>query len=701
MRFGRLAALALTLGAVLGPQSADAGEGPADPGAPWARAQTAKTQDLIERTAGYRALRREADEVYARPSFSSFTAFPVVNLQGDRVYGFDRRGFHSVSWSRFLAGDTPDQPAFLMNELSKTEPGLWFPRPWDNLTCLPGQPERCFLTLSRGGLDRTYLREADMDAHTLAPAGFSLDESRSVFRPIGPDTGLVAPDLGPGSLTVAGFPRTVRLWRRGQPVEAATVVFESKPGDFSAVPLVAQDRGRRLAFIWRRIAPPDRGELYEYSDDGVTRRLPTPDRFDTIGVLGGSLILAAHSDWKLGTASARSGDVVAIDLDAARQGRTRGSIVFRPAAREGVVTNAVSLGAGVTKTAVYLTITGLQGARIVRIEPKRGRWVARTLPLPQGVATLQALDGAHDRGLLAWESLLEPPRLYAIEDGRLRTLRSNPPLFDAAGLVVERKHAKGLDGTPVPYWVVRPRSTPMNGSTPTILFGYGDFQVSELPQYLPLVGRLWLQHGGAFVIANVRGGGEFGPAWSAAGGGSNKQRCFDDFAAVAMAIERSGLADAKHLGARGLSAGGLLVATTALQHPGLFRAVTSVDGAVDLLTEGGSNAASSTSTEYGDLSLPEVRDAVRKYSPVEIVRRGPDQPEFLIVSHTNDQRVSASGSRLLHQRLQEAGAESWLFEAEQGDHGTAGPETVALEYAFFAKSLQLRVDNLKGGAGDE
>lgn len=657
-------------------------------GIAWADAESVKTKEDLEAQPQYLQLEADAQAVFKSPGFSAFSAFPQVKLTDGMVFGRDAEGFIAQDWESYLAGTAGDQLHFRMATIADAEGGRWSVRPWNNLECLPQQPTRCEATLTTGGFDLVQLREVDFATGALVQGGFSLPEARSQFRWIDADTALVAGDTDAALQTGSGAPRVLRWWKRGTALADAPIVFEGGKSDAFVLPVVGWDEGRATAFAVRRIAAPDRSavSLLDPDNPNPSRRIipvAAPERFDLVGTLEGRLILTASAPWQAGELAVHAGDLIAIDIAAARLGQTRAELIFRPGEKQALQTNQTSTGSATGAHAVYFTVLTDGTTGVFTARRDAAGWRVAALPLPaNGVAGIHAVDPMGDHALLTWENPLEAPTLFELNGESVTKLRSTAAMFDGSRSIIERRAAKSRDGTMIPYWIVRPKSAPMDGSTPTLIHGYGAFSTSELPTYAPLVGKLWLERGGAYVITNVRGGGEFGPDWQAAAAGANKHRSVEDFIAVTEDVQRIGLTRPGRTAALGRSAGGLLVASAALQRPDLFAAVVAEDGLVDMHFEKRNSNAYYLS-EFGDFDDPVIARALDGYDPVTLAAKGNANAPLLIVSRRNDQRVNAVGSRRLHELLQRNGRPSWLLEELQGDHGTFDPQLTALEYAFF------------------
>jgi prolyl oligopeptidase len=565
---------------------------------------------------------------------------------------------------------------------------------WQGADCTSAF-DRCLVVLSPGGGDAAEVREYDPRSRQFIPGGFTLAVAKSQAVYLRPDAVLVATDFGPGSMTPSSYPRIVKLWRRGEPLASAHTVFEGRPDDMAVMPTVFHGPYGTVALIIRQ---PSffTADYYVLRPNGTTLKLPLPEDAQVAGVTRGQLIATLQKSWTVHGRTIGQGALIAYPVLAyARTGREQPvSVLYTPGPH--AMIDEVSTGRDAVYGSIYEDVTG----SIHEFRAIHGKWSDTRLTLPRGGST--SIVSTNDWGPQAYsmfESFLSPPSLYAYGgQGAPKLIKAQPANFDARGLAVHQYWATSKDGTKVPYFLIRPRQA--KGPIPTILYGYGGFQMSLTPWYWndghrPLdAGETWLTQGGAIAVANIRGGGEFGPAWHQAALKYHRQRAYDDFEAVAADIERRNFSTPRQLGIVGASNGGLLVSTVMVQRPDLFGAVVCQRPLIDMLRYTHFGAGASWIGEYGDPADPKMAAYIRTYSPFQNVKRGVDYPPVLFITETTDDRVTPVFARMMAAKMQAQGHDVLFNEATEGGHGPGAThaeeaEYWALSYTFLAKRLGL------------
>ena len=571
----------------------------------------------------------------------------------------------------------------------QAEKANWF---WAGAECEEPDERRCMLSLSVGGEDAVTLREFDLRSGRFVPGGFRLPRGKqdSVWQDR--DTLLVAREWAPGELTRAGYPFVVKRTRRGQPLAAAEEVFRGSPDDVGVSPLAFHDGAGHRAVIIQRALSFFEADYHLVGPRG-TAKLALPLRVELRALVQGRLLVSLREDWK--TADGETfpqGSLVSIELAAASRApeHLRPTLVYAPGPREAL--------AQVTATLGHLLVTVLdnvKGRAYVYTPEAAGGWSQRQLALPDD-ASIDTVDADlhSDRAFIRVTGFLMPTSLWLADlaDGALAKVKTLPARFDASHDVVEQFEATSSDGTRVPYFVVHPIDMKPDGSTPTVLTAYGGFLVSETPYYSAPVGKLWLERGNAFVLANIRGGGEFGPAWHDAGLKTHRQRIYDDFAAVAQDLIAKGITSPRHLGIMGGSNGGLLMGVEFIQHPDLWGAVDMQVPLLDMLGYEHIAAGSSWVGEYGSVSNPEERAFLASISPYDNLKPHVRYPEALIWTTTKDDRVGPAHARKFAARLAALGVPYLFYEVIEGGHGSGATlaekaAMTAREFTYFARQL--------------
>lgn len=657
----------------------------------WAAAQSGRSDLALESDPAYA---RDRSQILA--VLNANTRIPEGTLNHGWVINFWQSADHLRGiWRRTTIADyarkTPRWQTLLdIDRLDKQLHKDWV---WEGADCTPAF-DRCLVSLSPGGGDAVATREYDPQTRSFVAGGFELPVAKGGAVYLNRDAVLVATDFGPGSMTPSSYPRIVKLWHRGEPLADAKAVFEARPDDMAVTPQVFRGPYGSVALITR--SPSFfASDYYVVRPDGTTLKVPLPQDAQVQGVTRGQLIVTLQDAWTVGGRTIAQGALVAYPVTAfARTGHAQPvSVLYTPGPHATI--DAVSAGRDAVYASIYEDVTG----SIHEFRPRRTGWSDTRLALPRGGST--AIVATNDWGPQAtftYQSFLAPPSLYAYGgSGSPVRIKAQPTVFDARGITVRQYWASSKDGTKVPYFLVRPKQA--KGAIPTILYGYGGFQISLTPWYwndgqLVDAGQTWLSRGGAIAVANIRGGGEFGPAWHQAALKYHRQRAYDDFEAIAADIEGRGLATAKQLGIVGASNGGLLVSTVMVERPDLFAAVVCQRPLIDMLRYTHYGAGASWTGEYGDPADPAMAAYIRTYSPFQNVKPAVAYPPILFITETTDDRVTPVFARMMAAKMEAQGHDVLFNEATEGGHGPGAThaeeaEYWALAYTFFAKRLGL------------
>ena len=650
----------------------------------WVEARNAETLDhyragpdfgpIYERTLGLIT----SDDRIAYPSIRGAWLYNFWT-DDDNPRGLWRR----ATWEGYLGGDPAWQTLLDIDALGAAEGVNWA---YKGSTCLEPEGRRCLVRLSRGGADAVETREFDVETQTFVEGGFVLPEAKGATAWIDEDALLVATDFGEGSMTTSGYPRVVKRWTRGTPLAEAETVYEGEPGDVG-VWAASFRRGDETVPVVMRRPSFFEGETWVVTGDGLVR-LDLPADADP-GLVGDQMTVYLRSDWETGGAVYPQGALLGIDYDAFLAGSTDFDVVFEPSERQTVE------GTASTKHYALVSVLDNVSGRLLRFQHRDGAWVRDEVEVPpMGSVGVVSTSDEDDRFFYAYNSFLRPTALYlAEEDGSAVEVRALPAQFDASGLVVEQHEATSADGTRVPYFLVSKEGVALDGENPTLLYGYGGFEVALSPSYNETLGAAWLERGGVYALANIRGGGEFGPAWHRAAQRENRQRAFDDFVAVAEDLVRRGVTSPDHLGIQGGSNGGLLVGAAMTQRPDLFDAVVVAVPLLDMKRYHKLLAGASWMAEYGDPDDPDDWAFIRAYSPYQNVDAGADYPVPLFTTTTRDDRVHPGHARKMAALMESLGHDVRYFENTEGGHGAGvTPEqratTTALTYAYLWERLR-------------
>ncbi len=633
----------------------------------WAGTQNRQSVPRLQNDPRFESIRDEIEDV-----LTSDDRIPTGSLVNGQVYNFwqDEEHVRGILRRSSLDSYMSDEPRWEtvldVDALATVENANWV---YKGRSCLPSDPSRCLIRLSDGGKDAVVVREFDLDSGNFVDGGFVVPEAKTNIDWADGDTLIVGSDFGPDSLTSSGYPRSLRLWRRGTPLAEAEQLIEVQREDMSVGVATITAAEDDLSFVVRR---PDffTEETWLYTDQALAR-LPLPIDANFQGVLGAHALVLLRSDWEL-SAEERfaAGSLVALDLlESIRSQAPVGMVsVLDPSASEQL--DAID-GVAVSRDAVYVSALKDVAGTLLRAVPETGGWAVAPIELPaNGALQIVSADDYGDTLLVNYESFLVPDTLYLIQGSSPpRQIKSLQPRFDAEPYVTEQHFASSADGSRIPFFVVRPADVPFDGSTPTELTAYGGFEISRTPAYVSAMDQAWLGRGGAYVLANIRGGGEYGPTWHQSALLENRQRVFDDFIAVAEAVVDSGLTSPERLGIRGGSNGGLLVTGVMVQRPELFGAIISAVPLIDMLRYHRLLAGASWMAEYGNPDIPEQREFIAAYSPYQLVSPEADYPSLFLWTNPKDDRVHPGHARKMAARMQEQGHDVIYFENAEGGHG--------------------------------
>ncbi len=658
----------------------------------WVKTENRKTDTALERDPRFDPLFHDAKVI-----LEAKDRIPEPSIIAGRIFNFWQDADHPHGiWRESSDADyrsaAPKWHTVIdLDALSNSEKANWF---WKGAVCREPDEERCIVSLSDGGEDAVTLREFDLSKSAFVDGGFSLPTGKQEVAWQDADTLLLAREWKPGEKTKSGYAFVVKSIKRGQPLDAAVELYRASADDVGVSPISLSDgAGHNAAFIQRAVTIFE-FEYYVLGPKGPAK-MDLPMKADLLTLLDGRLIVSLHEDWKrAGQATLPQGSLVSLDLAAvcADPGHLQPTLVYAPAAREAFVE------AGATHGHLLVHILDNVNGRAYSYTPQpNNRWSRSSLKLPENISVNVIDTDLHsEQAFVQVTGFLTPPKLMRadLKLGTLATVKTLPPKFDASRDVVEQFEATSKDGTKIPYFAVHPVAMKMDGSTPTILNAYGGFLDARTPTYSPELGKLWLERGGAFVLANIRGGGEFGPAWHEAGLKTHRQRIFDDFAAVGEDLIAKGFTSSAHLGIMGGSNGGLLMGVEFIQHPQLWRAVDIQVPLLDMLRYEQIAAGSSWVGEYGSVSVPAERAFLASISPYNNLQPDVKYPEPLIWSTTKDDRVGPQHARKFAAKLAAMGVPYLYFEVIEGGHGAgATPDERAKmharEYTYFSGKLGL------------
>ncbi|MBI3860447.1 MAG: S9 family peptidase [Planctomycetia bacterium] len=653
----------------------------------WVKERNAESQAELTGTPEFQELNDRLLKI-----LDSDARIPFVSKAGDYYYNFwrdakNKRGL----WRRTtLAEYRKAKPAWEtvldLDELAKEENENWV---WKGNSFLKPSYDRCLLSLSRGGADATVTREFDVSTKSFVKDGFYLKEAKTRIGWRDIDSLFVASDFGPGSLTQSGYPRIVREWRRGTPVADAQQVFEGQPEDVavqahrSKTPGFERDWVSRAVTFWTN-------ELF-LRRDGKLIKIDKPDDAEASSYRD-LLFFELRTEWKVGGKTYPAGALLATDLDAFVKGERRFDMLFEPTDRKSL--------AGFSATRHHLLVNELDNVRNrLYVLTRDGKeWRREEVKGAPEFSTVSASpvdpDDSDDYFMTVAGYLTPTSLLYGtLGKGPPEKLKESPAFFNAEGLTVSQHEATSKDGTKIPYFQVSRSKLEMNDKNPTLLYGYGGFEIPMVPGYQATTGAAWLESGGVYVVANIRGGGEFGPRWHQAALKENRHKAYDDFIAVGEDLVRCKLTSPKHLGTMGGSNGGLLMGNMLTRRPDLFGAIVCQVPLLDMQRYHKLLAGASWVAEYGNPDTPREWEFIRTFSPYHNVKREAKYPRTLFTTSTRDDRVHPGHARKMVARMKDHGHNVLYYENIEGGHGGAADNKQAafmsaLAYTFLKKQLQ-------------
>lgn len=643
----------------------------------WVRARNDVSVEALTQAPGFEELRQRLLAIH-----DSDERIAHLSKLGKWYYNFWRDAEHPRGiWRRTslesYRSASPDWEIVLdLDALAREEGENWV---WHGARCLPPDRTRCLVSLSRGGADASVLREFDIDQRDFVEGGFELPEAKTRVSWIDIDRIFVATDFGDGSLTSSGYPRIVKEWRRGTPLEEARTVYEADFSDVSAHAWYDHAEGYQRAFVGR--APTFfTSELYLLGKKGP-QKVEKPDDAE-VSVHRDWLFLLLRSDWTLGDQTYAAGSLLVADFNRWMKGRRQLEVLFAPTPNSSLASFTP------TRNKVVLDVLEDVRTRIEVLTPGKRGWARESWSeIPElGQANVWAVDA--DESDDVWMSLtgyLTPSSLWLgrAGEGEPELLAQLPSFFDAAGLEVTQHFATSADGTRVPYFQVARRDLPLDGNAVTLLYGYGGFEVPLLPQYHATAGAAWLERGGVYVVANIRGGGEYGPRWHQAALKENRHRAYEDFAAVAEDLVARGVTRPERLGAQGGSNGGLLMGNMYTDYPDRFGAIVCQVPLLDMKRYTHLLAGASWMGEYGDPDDSEQWEFIRTFSPYHKIRADVDHPPMLLTTSTRDDRVHPGHARKMAAELLRNDKSVLYYENIEGGHGGAANN----EQAAFMQAL--------------
>jgi len=655
----------------------------------WVNSHNARSQAVLEADPRYQQYYNDALAIAQAKD-----RIPYGSLIGGKVYNFWQDADHVRGiWRRAslesYAGGNPEWETVLdLDALASTEKANWV---WKGAQCARPAERRCLINLSDGGEDAVTIREFDLPSKSFVKTGFVLPKGKQDASWQDENTLLVSREWKPGELTESGYAYVVKRLKRGQPLSAAVELFRGTKKDVSAGAGVLRDAENRTLPVIVEGTDFWHSKNFLIGAKGTTR-IAIPEKAQLVDMVGGRVIIQSQEAWSAGGKDFPAGSLLSVDLAQlkANPAHLQPTLIYSPGPREALQ------GASASKGALLVsTLDNVKGRTLVFTPGANGSWNRSAMDLPDN-STIGIIDTSHqdNQALVAVTNFLTPPSLWLADasTGSVREIMRQPAKFDASNLVAEQREAVSTDGTRIPYFLVHRKDIALDGSNPTLLYAYGGFESSQTPTYSATNGKLWLEKGGVYALANIRGGGEFGPAWHEAGLGTKRQIIYDDFAAVAKDLIATRVTSPRRLGIRGGSNGGLLMGVEFTQHPELWNAVVIDVPLLDMIRISKIAAGASWEGEYGSVEDPAVRAFWEKTSPYQNLRRDSKYPVPFIFTTTKDDRVGPQHARKFAARMEEFGLPFLYYENTEGGHAAGAnlkqqAHTSALEMIYLTRRL--------------
>lgn len=652
----------------------------------WVKERNAKTQSHFDANPDFTKLKDDLLEI-----LNSKERIPFVQKYGDHYYNFwrdeknERGVWRRTSLEEYRKASPKWEVVLDLDAVATAENENWV---WSGVQLLRPGYKRALISLSRGGADATVTREFDMETKSFVKDGFFRPEAKGSLGWIDENTVFISTDFGEGSMTTSGYPRLAKRWKRGTPMEQAELIYEGIATDMSVSAIHDDTPGFERNFVSRNLAFYN-DELYWLNPEGKLVKIDAPNTANK-NVIREYLLLELRDAWEVEGNKYAAGSLIVIKFDDFIAGKRKFDVAFEPSDN----TSLASYGA--TKDHFYINVLEDVKNRIYVLTPTQEGWKREPLTgAPQfGTVSVSPVDADESNDyFLTVTDYITPTTLMMGSIGKApEKLKQLPAYFDASDLEITQNFATSDDGTKVPYFMVAKKNLKLDGSNPTLLYGYGGFEISLTPNYSGSVGRAWLSQGGVYVVANIRGGGEYGPRWHQAALKANRLRAYEDFAAVAKDLVRRGVTKPERLGIQGGSNGGLLVGNMFTLYPNLFSAAVCQVPLLDMKRFHLLLAGASWMAEYGNPDKDGEWDFIKTYSPYQNVKPNTKYPTILFTTSTRDDRVHPGHARKMMARMEEQGHQVMYYENIEGGHGGSANNKQAaymqaLAYSFLKQQL--------------
>ena len=654
----------------------------------WVRAENERTNSMLATDPRFEKLKGDALAILDsedRVPYVGFSKFGLVNFWQDKE---NPKGILRRTTRESYKTDNPEWETILdVDALAAAEGKEWV---YKGSSCLPPDGRMCMIALSDGGKDATIMREFNMETGEFIEGGFELPESQGGVSWIDENTLLVGRDFGGETITESEYPFTARIWKRGTDIADAEEIFRGDQKDVSAGAYLLRDAASTVhaRMAYRGLSFHERAYYVWHNDDWL--KLDMPAKANPYGIIDGQMLFSTDVDWTVDGQTFPADSLIAMKLDewkADPNGAPK-TLVWAPQDRQ------TKRGGAITANSLYVGLLDNVRGQVLKFDYEDGEWISSKVDLPDNATvSIGASSNETDEIMFTVTDFLTPTTLYYSEGDKPEVLKTSPARFDADGMDVEQHEAVSADGTKIPYFIVKPKGMQLGANTPTLLTGYGGFQVSRLPGYLGSAGKLWVENGGAYVLANLRGGGEFGPEWHQTAIRENKQRTWDDFIAVADDLVKRDYTAPDNLGIQGGSQGGLLVGTAFTQRPDLYGAAIVAIPLFDMLRYHVIGRGASWIGEYGDPRIPDQRAWIEGYSPYQKIEKGVDYPAPFFWASTADDRTHPAHARKGAAKMKALGQPYYYYEDMTGGHsgGVDNEQRAklsALQYVYLMQRLK-------------
>jgi prolyl oligopeptidase len=652
----------------------------------WVEQQNKATFEKLTQQKEYQAIYNKSLEIF---NSTERIAFPSIN--GNFIYNFwqDKEHVRGI-WRRttkesYINGNPQWETLLDIDEMSKKDNIKWV---FKGAGGLYPKYNRYIVYLSKGGGDAVVTREFDVTTRTFIENGFYIDESKGGASYFDENTLIVSSDFGKGTLTTSGYPRQVKLWKRGTLLKDAQLLYEGDTSDVSSSGYKMQDNDKAYLMISQGMTfYTNKSFVWE---NNKLIKLDIPEDCDISNLLNNQLILNLKSDWTVNGKVYKQGAIISANFTSLIKGQKEIQLIFEP--------DEFTSISGISSTKNKLLVDILTNVKneLYIYSFENGKWDKTKVNAPDyGTISLGSADEFSDEFFFNFQNFLTPSSLYFADAQKntFKTLKSLPSFFDGSKYAVNQYKAKSKDGTMIPYFVVSAKNMQYNGKNPTLLYAYGGFEVSSNPYYSGTIGNAWLENGGVYVLANIRGGGEFGPKWHQAGLKEKRQNVYDDFHSIAEELISKKITSSKNLGIMGGSNGGLLVGVAFTQRPDLYNAVICAVPLLDMKRFNKLLAGASWMGEYGNPDIPAEWEFIKKYSPYQNLKKGAKYPEVFFTTSTRDDRVHPGHARKMVAKMIDMGYKVYYYENTEGGHAGSSTneqraKSTAMQYSYLLMKLK-------------